>query len=340
MSRSVRFRRTGGPEVLRLERVPDPVPGPGEVLIRTRALGLNRAESMFRLGQYGVHPVLPSGIGYEAAGLVEAVGADVGGLAAGTAVSVIPTFSMTEYGVHGELVLAPAEAVVAHPETLSFEQAAAVWMQYVTAYGGLVELAGLTAGETVLIPAASSSVGLAAIQVAHAVGATAVALTRTSAKRRRLLDAGADAVIATAEEDVVERVRQLTDGSGARVIFDPVGGPALHALVEAASKRAVIVLYGLLDREPASLDVGKVLYGSLTIRGYELFETTKDESRRAAAVAFVLKGLASGVLTPVIDRTFPLEEIAEAHRYLEAGGQIGKIVVTVGGPAAEAGGRP
>ena len=196
MSRTVRFHEAGEPGVLRLEQVPEPVPGPGDVLIRTRALGLNRAESMFRRGEYGVDPVFPSGIGYEAAGVVEAVGPDVSGLSVGAAVSVIPSFSMTEYGVHGELVLAPAHAVVAHPESLSFEQAAAVWMKYVTAYGGLIEVAGLTAGDTVLIPAASSSVGLAAIQVAHAVGARAIALTRTSAKTRQLLDAGADAVIA------------------------------------------------------------------------------------------------------------------------------------------------
>jgi NADPH:quinone reductase-like Zn-dependent oxidoreductase len=325
--------------VLRLEQVPDPVPGPGEVLIRTRALGLNRAESMFRLGQYGVNPVFPSGIGYEAAGLIEAVGADVSDLAPGAAVSVIPSFSMTEYGVHGELVLAPAHAVVAHPRGLSFTQAAAVWMQYVTAYGGLIEVAGLTAGDTVLVPAASSSVGLAAIQVAHAAGARAVALTRTGAKKRRLLDAGADAVIATAQEDVVARVRELTGGAGARVIFDPVGGPALEGLIEAAADKAVIVLYGLLDHRPASLDVGTVLFKGLTIRGYELFETTKDQARRAAAVAFIRDGLAKGVLAPVIDRTFPLEEIGAAHRYLEAGGQVGKVVVTVDDAAADVAGR-
>lgn len=329
MSRIVRFHQTGSPDVLRLEEVPDPQPGPGEVLIRTRALGLNRAESMFRLGQYGVDPVLPSGIGYEAAGLVEALGEGVEGFAVGEAVSVVPAFSMVDYGMHGELVLAPAYAVVAHPEQLSFEEAAAVWMMFVTAYGGLVEAAGLHAGDTVLIPAASSSVGLAAIQVAHAVGARAVALTRTSAKRQQLLDAGADAVVATAEEDVARRVRELTGGAGARVVFDPVGGPALEGLVEAAADGGVIVLYGQLDRRTAPLDVGAVLFRSLTIRGYLLFETTGDPGRRAAAVEFIREGLAKGTLTPVIDRTFPFEQIAEAHRYLEGGGQVGKIVLTV-----------
>ncbi|WP_030907460.1 zinc-dependent alcohol dehydrogenase family protein [Streptomyces sp. NRRL F-5126] len=330
MNRAVRFHQTGGPEVLRLEEVPVPEPGAGEVLIRTRALGLNRAESMFRLGQYGIDPVFPSGIGYEAAGVVEALGEGVHGLSVGDAVSVVPSFSMTDYPVHGEAVLVPARAVVAHPERLSFEEAASVWMQFVTAYGGLVGVAGVRPGDTVLISAASSSVGLAAIQIAHRTGARAVALTRTSAKRRQLLDAGADAVIATAEEDVPARVRELTGGEGARVVFDPVGGTALADLVSAAAQGAVIVVYGVLDRTPTPLNVGELLFKHLTIRGLRLFEITADDQRRAEAVAFVADGLAKGELTPTVDKTFPLEDIAEAHRYLEAGGQVGKIVVTVG----------
>ncbi|MEU5644229.1 alcohol dehydrogenase catalytic domain-containing protein [Streptomyces milbemycinicus] len=170
MNRAVRFHQTGGPEVLRLEEVPDPVPGRGEVLIRTSALGLNRAESMFRLGQYGIDPVFPSGLGYEAAGVIEAVGDGVTGFRVGQAVSVVPSFTMPDYPMHGELVLAPVHPVVVHPEQLSFEEAAAVWMKFITAYGGLIDIAGARAGDTVLIPAASSSVGLAPIQVAHRAG--------------------------------------------------------------------------------------------------------------------------------------------------------------------------
>ncbi|MEV7085461.1 zinc-dependent alcohol dehydrogenase family protein [Streptomyces sp. NPDC093085] len=334
MNRAVRFHQTGGPEVLRLEEVPLPVPGPGEVLIRTRALGLNRAESMFRLGQYGTDPVFPSGVGYEAAGVVEALGDGVSGVGVGDAVSVVPAFSMTEYPVHGEAVLAPAHAVVVHPERLSFEEAASVWMQFITAYGGLVDLAGVRAGDTVLISAASSSVGLAAIQIARRAGARPVALTRTGAKRQRLLDAGADEVIATAEEDVAARVRELTSGEGARIVFDPVGGPALADLIDSAAHEATIVLYGLLDRTPTPLDVGTVLFKHLTIRGFELFEITTDDRRRAEAVGYVRDGLATGELTPTIDTVFPLERIADAHRALEAGGQVGKIVVTVPGDAS------
>jgi NADPH:quinone reductase-like Zn-dependent oxidoreductase len=180
-------------------------------------------------------------------------------------------------------------------------------------------------GDTVVISAASSSVGLAAIQVAHKAGARAIALTRTSVKREQLLAAGADEVIATAEEEVAERVGELTGGKGARVIFDPVGGPALADLIKAAAHEGVIVL----DRTPTPLNVGEVLFKHLTLRGFELFEITTDDRRRAEAVAFVHDGLAKGELTPVIDKTFPLEAIADAHRYLKAGGQVGKIVIAV-----------
>jgi NADPH:quinone reductase-like Zn-dependent oxidoreductase len=329
MSRSVRFHVTGGPEVLVVEETQVPRPGPEEVLIRTRALGLNRAEAMFRRDQYVVSPAPPSLIGYEASGEIHAVGPAVEGLTIGDAVSVVPAFAMTQYGVHGELVLAPAHAVVKHPPSLSWEEAASVWMMFITAYGGLIDLARLHDGDTVLVPAASSSVGLAAIQIARMVGARPIGLTRTRAKRQRLLDAGAEAVIVTAEDYLVPGVREITRGEGARVVFDPVGGPGVAELVAAMAPHGIFVLYGALSPEPGPLPVMDVLAKHLTIRGYELFELTLDDERRKAAVDFVQAGIIRGALAPVIDRTFPMDAIVDAHRYLETGNQVGKIVVTV-----------
>lgn len=329
MARIVRFHQLGGPEVLTLDEVEIPSPGPGEVRIRTRALGLNRAEAMFRSGKYVVKPALPSMIGYEASGEVESVGSGVNGLTAGDAVSVVPAFAMTDYGMHGELVIAPAAAVVKHPPSLSWEDAAAVWMPFITAYGGLIDLAKLQAGDTVLIPAASSSVGLAAIQIARMVGAHPVALTRTSAKRAQLLEAGAETVIATAEEAIAARVRELTDDAGARVIFDPVGGPGFADLIAAAAPHAMIIIYGALSPEPTLLPMLEMLGKHLTLRGYELFEVTTDEARRQGAIDFVLDGLARNLLKPVIAKTFVIDDIVNAHRYLESGSQVGKVVVTV-----------
>ncbi|WP_200959885.1 zinc-dependent alcohol dehydrogenase family protein [Mycobacterium sp. Root135] len=329
LSRVVRFHTTGGPEVLTLDDVDVAEPGPGEVRIETRALGLNRAEVMFRTGQYVVDPVFPSLIGYEAAGVIDAVGPQVSGLEVGDAVSVVPAFAMTDYGMHGEVVLAPARAVVKHAAELSWEAAAAAWMQFITAYGGLVDLAAVGQGDVVLINAASSSVGLAAIQVTKMMGGRPIALTRTSAKRDKLLEYGAERVLATSEDDVVAEVAELTSGAGARVIFDPVGGPDFATLTAAAASQGIILLYGALNSDPTPLPVMDVLGKHLTVRGYELFEITNDDEKLTRAVDFVNAGLASGELSPVIDARFVLDDIVQAYRYLEAGGQVGKVVVTV-----------
>ena len=329
MARIVRFHQTGGPEVLKIEQVDVPPPGPGEVRIAVKALGLNRAESMFRSGHYLEQPRFPARLGYEAAGTVEALGEGVQGLKVGDAVSTIPAFSQNQYGVYGDTAIVPAFAVAKHPASLSWAEAAAVWMQYATAYGALIDIAGLRAGDTLLIPAASSSVGIAAIQIARMIGATPVALTRGSSKRKALLDAGAAHVIATEEQDLVAEAKKLTGGKGARIVFDPVGGPTVAKLTVAMAERGILILYGALSTEPTPLPLMDVVGKSLTIRGYVLFEITGDPRRLERARKFIVDGLSAGKLKPVVAKTFPLEQIVEAHRYMESNQQVGKIVVTV-----------
>ncbi|MGH2360732.1 MAG: zinc-dependent alcohol dehydrogenase family protein [bacterium] len=329
MARIVRFHQTGGPEVLKIEQVDVPPPGLGEVRIAVKALGLNRAEAMFRSGHYLEQPRFPARLGYEAAGTVEAFGEGVQGLKVGDAVSTIPAFSQNQYGVYGDTAIVPAFAVAKHPASLSWAEAAAVWMQYATAYGALIDIAGLKADDTLLIPAASSSVGIAAIQIARMIGATPVALTRGSSKRKPLLDAGAAHVIATEEQDLVAEAKKLTGGKGARIVFDPVGGPTVAKLTVAMAERGILSLYGALSSEPTPLPLMDVLGKSLTIRGYVLFEITGDPRRLERAKKFIVDGLSAGKLKPVIAKTFPLEQIVEAHRYMESNQQVGKIVVTV-----------
>ena len=253
MAKVVRFHQTGGPEVLKVEELDVPPPGQNEVQIRIMAIGLNRAEAMFRLGQYLEAPKLPARLGYEAAGTIAAVGPGVGGFKVGDTVSVIPSFSLNSYGMYADVANAPVHAVVKHPATLSYEEAASAWMQYVTAYGALIDIAGLTKGDTLVIPAASSSVGLAAIQIANKVGARPIALTRGSSKRQALLDAGAAHVISTDEQDLVKEIMSLTDGKGARVIFDPVGGPTFAKLTQATAHQGILFLYGALSTDPTPL---------------------------------------------------------------------------------------
>jgi NADPH2:quinone reductase len=284
---------------------------------------------MFRSGPYVEDPVFPARLGYEAAGIVNAVGRNVQSFKVGDAVSVIPPMSITRYGSYGELANFPAYHVVKHPDSLSWIEAAAIWMQYVTAYGALIDIAKITPNDYVLITAASSSVGIAAIQIANAVGATPIAVTRSSAKRKRLEQGGATHVIASQEEDLVARVAAITGGRGASVAFDPVAGPELATIAEAMAQNGVIIEYGALSPDPTPLPLFPLLVKNLRLHGYQYKEVVRDASELEKAKKFILDGLAYGRLKAVIDRVFPFEQIVEAHRYLESNAQFGKIVVTL-----------
>lgn len=329
MSLVVRFHQIGGPEVLQIADEQVTEPGRDEVQIKVHAIGLNRAEVMFRNGQYLEAPILPARLGYEAAGIVKAVGENVTEFKIGDAVSTIPAFSQNQYGVYGELANVPAFAVVKHPPSLSWSEAASIWMQYMTAYGALVEFADTKVGEFVLIPAASSSVGVAATEIANLLGAIPIALTRSGAKRQALLDAGSKHVIAIEEQDLVSEVNHITAGKGARVVFDPVGGPTIAKLAEVTAQSGIIFQYGALSTEPTPLPLFPVIAKQLSIRGYTLFEISTHPERMARAKDFIVQGLIEGKLKPLVAKTFPLAQIVEAHRYMESNQQIGKIVLTV-----------
>jgi NADPH2:quinone reductase len=329
VSRVVRFHRIGGPEVLQVDELDLGAPAPGEVRIRVRALGLNRAESMFRRGIYPEVAILPAKLGYEAAGEIEAIGEGVTGFAPGDVVSTIPAFSMNQYGVYGDAAIVPVHAVVKHPATLSLPEAVSIWMQYLTAYGALVEYGHLSAGEAVIITAASSSVGIAAIQIANSLGAIPIATTRTAAKRAALLEAGAAYVIVTDEQDLTAEVMRVTGGKGARFAFDPIGGPGVEALAAALGDEGILIPYGVLTTEPTPYPLLTALAKNLTVRAFTLPFLTRDLVRLGRGKQFVLRGIEAGHFKPIIARIFPLAEIAEAHRYMESNQQVGKIVVTV-----------
>ncbi len=315
--------------MLQIEDLPLEEPGEGDVRLKVEAIGLNRAEVMFRKGQYLEDPELPSRLGYEATGIVDAVGPGVGDIQIGDRVSTIPAFSMGTYGVYGESAIVPANAVASYPDNLSASEGAAIWMQYLTAYGALIDIGQLKAGDTAVISAASSSVGLAAIQVAKSAGAVSIATTRSSAKKQFLLDTGADHVIVTNEEDLVESVMAITAGTGASLIFDPIGGPMLQTLADAAAVGATIIEYGALSPDPTPFPLFSALKKGLAVRGYTMFEIVKDTERLSRGKQYVYDGLKSSALNPIIDRTFPLDAVAEAHRYMETNQQKGKIVMTV-----------
>jgi NADPH:quinone reductase-like Zn-dependent oxidoreductase len=325
----VRFRQTGGPEVLQLDELPLPDPAAGEVRLRVKAIGLNRAEVMFRNGRYLVEPKLPSKLGYEASGTVEAVGPGVDQSWIGKTVSTVPAFPADRYGVYGEVAIVPVNSLAAYPDRLTYEEGTSIWMQYLTAYGALIQQGHFAKGDFVLITAASSSVGIAAIEIAKAEGAISIAVTRSPEKKAVLLTLGADHVVVTEEEDLVARVNQITSGKGARIVFDPIGGKGLESLAAATASGGIIFEYGALASDPTPFPLFTVLGKHLTIKGYTLFEVVVDATAFAKAKQYVFDHLASGDFQPRIDKTFPLSEIVEAHRYMESNAQIGKIVVTV-----------
>jgi NADPH:quinone reductase-like Zn-dependent oxidoreductase len=327
MSKVVRVHEHGGPEVLRIEELDVGPPRPDEVRLRIEAIGLNRAEAVFRAGLYPVQPKLPTLIGYEAAGIIEALGEGVAGFTVGDRVCVLPTFRLGEYGVYAERAIVPARSILAAPPALSPVEAASIWMQYLTALA-IIEMAHATVGDYVIVRAASSSVGQAAIQLANWAGAVPIAATRRSTKTQALLRLGAKHVIATDESDLVAEVMKITRGEGARIVFDPVGGRYVDTLAQAMAQDGVLFIYGGLSGEPTMHPHWPAALKNLSIRGWVASTIWNHAERFARAKELVLRGLADGHLKPVVAKTFPLAEIVAAHRYLESNEQVGKVVVT------------
>jgi NADPH:quinone reductase-like Zn-dependent oxidoreductase len=337
MSKMVRFHEFGGADVLKVEQVTTPAPGAGEVRIAVQAIGLNWADALWRQNLYIEDATLPTGLGNEAAGVIEAVGAGVEGLHVGDRVAVLPGASQGLYPTYGESILFPATHVVRHPGNLSAAQAAGAYMAYLTGYFPMFEMARLQRGQTLLVTGASSGTGIAALQMARAAGLVAIATTRTTAKRQALLDAGAAHVVVTDDEDVVARVSKLTGGRGVDLVYDGVGGPQLERLGELVAHRGWYVLYGLSGgaelRYPAIAQFRKSwhfhVYKVLEFTGAATMGLPRDEGALGRALNFVNEGLASGALQVRIDRSFALDDVVQAHRYLERAGHIGKVVLTV-----------
>ena len=328
MTKVVRVHAPGGPEALIIEDLEVGSPGEGEVLVRIEAIGLNRSEAMFRQGGYIQPPRLPALIGYEASGVVEATGPGVDHVRAGERVSILPRFQQGAYGVYAEMAIVPAHAVIPAPEGLSSVEAASIWMQYFTALA-IIEVGEATIGDHVIIRAASSSVGLAAIQLANWAGAVPIAATRRNDKTEALKAQGAAHVIATEEQDLVAEVMRITGGKGARLVFDPVGGPYVDTLAQAMAERGILFIYGGLSGQATPYPHWPAAFKGLSLRGWVASEIWNHPHRFDHAKALILRGLQEGRLKPVIARTFTLDQIVEAHRYLESNQQVGKVVVTV-----------
>jgi NADPH:quinone reductase len=331
MSKVVKFYEFGSPEVLKIEEETLREPQAGEVQIEVQALGLNRAEVMYRTNTYTEQANFPSRIGYEAAGIVKAVGEGVTGFQAGDRVSTIPGFSLNQYGVAGDMAIVPATHVAKYPEKLSPEEGASIWMQYLTAYGSLVEFGKLKRGDVVAITAASSSTGLAAIQMVNDAGGTSIAITRKAQKRQGLIEAGAQHVIITDDEDIAERVHAITAGKGADIVFDPVSGPYLEKLANIVAPEGLIVEYGWLASGTPIFPLVPALIKGFRVQGFHLsYHVVAYPERLRAGISYIEQRLRSGAFHPLIaEKRFTLDRIVDAYQYMESNEQLGKIIVTV-----------
>lgn len=326
MPRVVVFDQTGDPDVLQVVDEPVTEPANGEVRIKIEAIGVNQLDSMMRSGTYPGPVHLPHArLGCEGTGTIDAVGEGVDQFRVGDAVIVTALPTMDRNGTYAEYTTVPVNAIIARPDGLDAVHSAALWVAGSTAYGALIEKAQMRPAGHVLITAASSGVGLAAIQVANQIGAVPIAVTRRAAKKDALLAAGAAAVIVTDEDDLRESVQSITGGVGVDIILDSVMGPGLSDLAQTARSGGTLVAVGWLDPRPAPFP----FTGPLSIHRYVGFELLADPGAVRRMAAFLAAGVRSGAIQPTIDSVFALDDIAHAHRHLETGNQIGKIVVTV-----------
>ena len=334
MPRIVRFYTFGGPENLKIEEASSQQPGPGEVRLRVEAAGVNRDQYTFMSGQHFsghgfVQPKLPSRIGYEVAGIVEAVGEGVDSSWIGKCVAPVAPFDQNRYGTLGEEAIVPGDILCEYPSNLTAPRAAAFWVPYLTAYGALVPIAHIGPGDYVSIPAGASSVGLAAIQFVRDLGATAIAVTRTPSKRDVLFSLGADHVVVTSEEDYENRINDITGGKGVRVTFDPIGGPFIETLAAAAAPGGIIIEYGVMAGQSAPFPVMPVIGKGLSLRGYTVSEIVRYTETVATAKKYICDRLADGRFVPKVAKTFPLEQTVDAYRYLMSNQQVGRVVVSI-----------
>lgn len=322
--RAVVIREPGGPEVLEVRQVPLPEPGAGEVRVRVAASGLNRADLLQRRGRYPVPPGYPEDIpGLELAGTVDAVGEGVTEWSRGDAV-----MGILGGGGYAEYALSPAATLVAVPEGMGPGVAGAIPEVFMTAYDAVFLQESLVQGETLLVHAVGSGVGTAAVQLARRVGAEVIGTSRTPEKLERAREVGLEHAV-LAEEDWPQQVLDLTGGRGVDVILDLVGGPYLPGNQRVIAERGRHVVVGVPGGSDASISLRALMGRRASIRGTVLRARPLDE-KEALARAFekaVLPGFAAQELRPVIDRTFPAAEVAEAHRYMEENRNFGKILL-------------
>lgn len=315
------YYENGGPEVFRYEDVPDPQARRGGVVIEVKAVGVQGGDLINR--REGALVSRPHVVGYQASGVVRDLGEGVDAFQVGQRVA-----AMMMHGSHAELASAPARKTWAIPDGLSFEDAAAVPVEFGTAHDCLFEFGRLVAGETVLVQAGAGGVGLAAVQLAKAAGATVIATAEADGRLERLAGYGVDAGIDYRTQDVPAEVLRLTDGRGADLVVDPIGGRTLEGSIAALAYRGRISWMGNAGGTRHTPDIWPMMEKNASITTlFFAMEQSRQPERTYRLVADLFERIGTGELRPVVDRTFALAEAAEAHRYMETGTAFGRVVI-------------
>jgi zinc-binding alcohol dehydrogenase/oxidoreductase len=326
--KAIRIHEEGGPEVLRYEDVPDPVPGSGEVLVRLRAASLNHLDIWIRLGLPSVPK--PRILGADGAGVVEALGEGVSGVRAGDEVVLNPGLEDGRHilgehcdGTHAELIVVPTEYVHPKPQHLTFEEAAAFPLVYETVYRMLVTRARLAPREWVLAWGVGSGIGSSALVLAKALGAQVVVTSSSDEKLERARTLGADAVVNHRTGDVAAIVKEATAGHGIDVVVEHVGEATWTTSLSVAARNGRIAVCGATSGPNPPAGLHRVFWKQLSILGSSM--GTRED------FAALLDLINTRQLHPIVDRTFALPDAADAHRHLESASQLGKVVLSIGG---------
>jgi NADPH:quinone reductase-like Zn-dependent oxidoreductase len=330
--------RYGPPEVFEVREAPDPVPSAGDIRLRVRAAGVNYADILARMGWYPDAPRPPMVVGYEVAGVVESVGTGVTGFAEGDRV-----FGLTRFGGYSDVVVVPAAQAFRVPGDLSDSECAAIPVSYLTAALALYRMAALNSGETVLIHNAGGGVGIAALQLAHLRRATVIG-TASALKHAALRRFGVEHLIDYRHADVADEVLKITRGRGVDVILDPIGGKSIIAsyrLLAPLGRLIIIGLSAMVGGEERSLwrtfkawratpqfDPVSLINRNRGVFGLHIGHLWDERRQLAPLMSMLLEELSAGRLQPVVARTFPLEQAADAHRFIQSRLNIGKVVLT------------
>ena len=317
--RVIRVHEFGGPEVMRLEEIPDLKPGPGQVLVRVRAAGVNPVDTYIRSGAYAQKPPLPYTPGFDAGGTVGAVGSGVTGMTPGDRVYTVRTLT----GAYAELVLCDISQVKPLPENVSFAQGAALCVPYGTAYRSLFQRAHAVPGETVLIHGASGGVGIAGVQLARAHGMTVIGTAGSERGRTLVKEHGARHVLDHTAPDYLQKLMALTEGRGADVILEMLANVNLQKDLDVVARFGRIIVIG--NRGAIEINARGTMTKDAAILGLALPNATPEEI--ASIHAALVAGLANGTLKPVVGQELALTDAARAHEAVLAPGAYGKIVL-------------